>query len=159
MKKVFEQYGSSLIAVLLASTILAVLLRGNVFGDNRFVQLLGQMLNYSIGENREYESGAFQDYMSGTSPKITQRENCLVRENERVLLADLFEARSQEGGHLPVYLKKAWRLSGEETDLGLSTDGTSICVADAGVYWVQLYAIDEHQKETSVMVKLLVNER
>lgn len=159
MKRVFEEYGSAVIAVLIASTIFAVLLGGNVLKGRNLPQLLGEVLTDSVGENGIYENSAFQDYFNAVPPKITQREDILVRENERILLADVYEARSQEGSRLPVYLQKAWRLSGEEIDLGLSSDGTSICVSDAGVYWLELYAVDDKQRETTVMVKLLVNER
>lgn len=159
MKRVFEEYGSAVIAVLLASTIFAVLLGGNVLKGRNLPQLLGEVLTYSVGERDIYENSAFQDYLNAVPPKIIQREDILVRENERILLSNMFEARSQEGSLLPVYLQKAWRLNGQETDLGLSSDGTSICVPDAGVYWVELYAVDDKQRETTVMVKLLVNER
>lgn len=159
MKRVFEEYGSSVIAVLLATTILMALLAGNGFYGENFAQLLGQVLCFSVEDRAAYENNAFQDYMSNAAITITQREDVLVLENQRISLAEIFEARSCKGEFLPVYLKKAWRLDGKETDLGLAADGGSICVPDAGEYWIELYAVNEEEREASVMLKLLVNER
>lgn len=158
MKQVFEQYASAIISVLMATTVLAVIVGGSFGSSQGLGQVLGQVLGYSIeaysiGENSEYDA-----YMSSAAPSI-QSKNYYLVENKRVPLTDCFQAQSNDGESIPVYVKKAWSLDGEETDLGLSADGTSICVSEAGVYWVQVYALGDNQKETCVQMKLLVNER
>lgn len=158
MKQVLEQYGAAIISVLMATTVLAVIWNGS-FGNNQgLAQVLGHLLGHSIEEGSASGSQAYDDYMSSAAPSI-EIQNCYLVENQRVLLTECFQAKSYEGEVLPVYLKKAWSLSGEETDLGLSSDGSSICVPEAGLYFAQVYAVDSKKKETCIQVKLLVNER
>lgn len=158
MKQVFEQYASAIISVLMASTILFLIIGGS-FGQRQGLgQVLGQVLGYSVKESNISENEAFDEYMEEDAPTITQQRNFIIQ-NERTPLADCFKAVSCKNESLSVYLRKAWTLGGEETDLGISADGTSICASEPGVYWVQVYARNSNQKETCVLVKLLVNER
>lgn len=150
MKQVFEQYASVIISMLIAVFVLAVITEGD-FGSRNGIE--SSIDNYVRNENKAYDT-----YMSSAAPSI-QLKNYYLVENKKVLLSDCFQAQSNNGDSLTVYLKGAWSLAGEETDLGLSTDGTSICVPEAGVYWVQVYAVDDDKKETCVQMKLLVNER
>ena len=159
MKQVFEQYASAMIAAFLALILLTFIWSGSYFQQNGIPQVLGQMLTYSIGERGILEHSAFWEYRKGAAPTITKREDVLVVANQRIRLSDCFEARSYQGEALSVFLKNAWTENGEETDLGISSDGTSIYVSEAGVYWVQLYTVDENRKESSIITKLLVNER
>lgn len=158
MKQVFEQYASAVVSVIMASTILFLILGGSFGQSQGLGQVLGQVLGASVRENNISENEAFDVYMEADAPTIIQRENYIIQ-NERTPLADCFKAVSYENESLSVNLRKAWTLGGEETDLGISVDGTSICVPESGVYWVQVYAQDRNQKETCVLVKLLVNER
>lgn len=158
MKQIFEQYGSAVIATLLALTIYTVLLQENLVQGKGFPQLLGEVLRYSV-EVEHVQSDAFAQYMQAGVPQISKREDVWIRCRERVRLDTLFEAKSSQGERIPIYLQHAWTVSGEEVDLDVSEDGTSICVKEAGVYWVKLYAVDDNKKETSVITKLLVNER
>lgn len=159
MKQVFELYGSSVIAGMLATTIFFILFNGNFFGERGLGGVLGYVLEYSIGGNNAGVSAVFQKYMSDAAPTIEKKENHVVCVNEQILFSEYFEAKSSKGEHLPVYLHRVWKLDGEEIDLGKTSDRTSICFSEAGVYWLQLCATDSNQKETSVVVKLLVNER
>ena len=158
MKQVFEQYGGAVVAVLLATVIYVFFLQENILQGKTIPQLLGEVLSYSV-EEEDVRSDAFAKYMQEGAPRICRREGVWMRCNERVELTDLFEAQSARGLDLPIYLQQAWTLSGETIDLGASEDRTSICISQAGVYWLQLYAVDEKGNETRVMLKLPVNKR
>lgn len=159
MKQVFEQYGSSVIAAMLASTIFLILFCGNFLGERGLGRVLGQVLEYSIGEKSIGITEAFRDYMSDAAPTIVEKEHDIVCVNKQILLSDCYEAKSGKGEYLPVYLQRAWKADGAEIDLSGDSNETSICFSEAGAYCLQLCAIDDNQKETSVVVKLLVNER
>lgn len=158
MKQVFEQYGSAVVAVLVATMIYLLLLQENVLQGKGFSQVLGEVLEFSL-EAEHFQSDAFKEYMSEAPPQISKREDVWIRCKERVQLTDLFVAKSSRGETLAIYLQQAWTRYGEQVDLGVAEDRTSICVEEAGVYWVQLFTIDDNGKETSVITKLLVNER
>lgn len=159
MKQVFEQYGSSVIAAILASAILFLLFYGSFSEGHSFGSVLGYVLDSSIGEKGMTISEIFQDYMSDAAPTIVKKEHDILCVNEQILLSNCFEAKSSKGEVLPVYLQKVWKSDGEEIELGHATERTSICFSETGVYWLQLGAIDSNQKETSVVVKLFINER
>lgn len=158
MKQVFEQYASAVIAVLLSSTLLAVIWGGAFFQGKGIPQVLGQILTYSVGEKSIAENNVFEEYMSGIAPIIVEK-NIYIKANQRILLSDCFEAKSKQGTVLPIFLKRAWNRNGEEVSVDVSEDKTAICVSETGICWVQVYAIDENGKESSKIVRLLVNER
>lgn len=155
MKQVFLEYAGAVIALLGAFSFLLVFHHFFVGGDG----VLGQMLVYSIGEKSIAEHEAFDTYKKDISPNIVEKEELDIVANQSVFLTDCFEAKSSKGDHLQVYLKCAWDLDGNETNIGVSEDKRSICVPEPGVYWIQIYAIDENGKESSKITKILVNER
>lgn len=159
MKKLFEQYGSAIVSVILALLILGVLLKNPVLEKSYFNQMIGKVITYSVDEKEKRNNETFENYMNTSPPQISWKDDANVMINQRVLLTDLFEAKAWNGASLPIFLQRAWRLNGSAVNLGESEDGASICVPEAGIYWVQLYAVDEMKKDTSVMVKLVVNER
>lgn len=158
MKQVFEQYASAIIAVLLASLLFTVMWSGAFFQGKGIPQVLGQILEYSIGEQFITENGTFEEYMNEAAPAIIEC-NAYVVANQPVLLSDCYEAKSYQGTVLPVFLKRIWDTDGTEVDVGVSEDRETICMSEAGIYWVQVYTIDENGKQSSKIAKLLVNER
>ena len=158
MKQVMEQYASAVVAVLIATAIIAIIIGGSLGAEQALGPALGQVLGHSVSGKNFSQNPEFDSYMSTAAPSISCKTTYVVA-NQKTLLADCWQAYSYNGKSLPVYLRKAWSESGAETDLGLSPDGTSICVPKPGVYWLQVYAVDEKQKETCIQMKLLVNER
>jgi hypothetical protein len=158
MKQVFEQYASAVIAVFLSLTIFTVIGMGTFLQGKGISQVLGQVLGYSVGESPIVENQAFKEYMSGATPTIREK-NVYLTKNKHAFLSDCFEAKSSNGAVLPVFFERLWSEDGRELDIKMFTNGTSICISEPGVYWVQVYAVDKNQKRCSVISKLLVNER
>ena len=155
MKQVILEYAGAVIALLATLSFLLIFDHFLVGKDG----VLGQMLVYSIGEKSIAEHEAFDAYKNDIPPTIVEKDGYIVVANQRVCLTDCFEAKSSKGDNLPVYLRCAWNLDGNETNIGVPEDKRSICVPEAGIYWIQIYAINENGRESSQIVKLLVNER
>lgn len=155
MKQVFIEYAGAVIALLGMLSFLLIFHHFFVGKDG----VLGQMLVYSIGEKSIAEHEAFDAYKKDMPPTIAEKDGYVVVANQSVRLTDCFEAKSNKGDDLPVYLKCVWDMDGNETNIGVSEDKRSICVPEAGIYWIHIYAINENGRESSQMVKLLVNER
>ena len=158
MKQVFEQYASTVIAVFLSLTIFSVIGMGTFLQGQGISQVLGQVLGYSVGESPIVQNQAFKEYMGGVAPTIREKSVYLA-ENKHIFLSDCFEATSGNGAVLPVFFSKLWNVDGTEFDLKVSADKTSFYAPKAGVYWVQVYAVDKNYKRCSVISKLLINER
>lgn len=155
MKQVILEYGGAVIAVLGAFSFFIVFHSFFVKQDN----VLERLLRYSISDTTIAENKAFDIYMNDVPPSITEKEDIVLIAQKRILLTDIFEARSGRGEILPIYLREAWDENGSSANLEPSEEGRSICPYAAGIYWAEIYAIDENGKENSVVVKLLVNER
>ena len=158
MKQVFEQYASAVIAVFLSLFLIAILWKNAFFQGKEFSEVLGQVLDYSIGTHSIVENDAFEEQMNVAAPTIREK-NVYVAENKNIFLSDCFEAKSKDGAVLQVVFDKLWKLDGTELEVEVSSDKTSICVPKAGVYWIQVSATAENKKSCSVISKLLVNER
>ena len=158
MKQVFEQYASTVIAVFLSLTIFTVIGMGTFLQGQGISQVLGQMFGYSVGESPIVEKQAFKKYMTKATPTI-RGKNVYLAKNKHIDLSDCFEAKASNGAVLPVFFERLWSEDGRELDLKMFTNGTSICISEPGVYWVQVYVVDKNHKRCSVLSKLLVNER
>lgn len=161
MKQVIEQYASTIVAVILSSAIFGILMGTTFFHGQDLVQTIGSVYEYTAyaSELPEGMGQEFDAYMEGAVPVITVKNNYALVKGKRTLISECLEARSENGSALSVYADGAWQMNGVEVDCGLSEDKTSICIAEAGSYWVSAYAIDEKGKEQHVLVKLLVNAR
>ncbi|MBP3677635.1 MAG: hypothetical protein J6I97_04740, partial [Agathobacter sp.] len=60
MKQVFEQYGSAVVAVLVATVVYILLLQENVLQGKGFPQVLGEVLEFSL-EAEHVQSEAFKE--------------------------------------------------------------------------------------------------
>lgn len=155
MKQVILEYAGAVIA-LLGTFCFLIIFQSFFVGKEG---ALGQMLEYSVGEKTIAEHQAFDEYKRELPPQIVEKEGILLAVNQRVSLSDYFEAKSNKGDLLPVYLQFAWDMDGNETNLGASADKRTICVEKAGIYLIQIYAVDENGKAASQRLKILVNER
>lgn len=158
MKQLLEQYASAVIAGMLALMLIPMIGR-NVYGDGQGIsQVLGAVLQYSIGEKNIIENNVLETYISESILDI-EVQNVYLTIHQETLLSDCFLIKDKDGKVRNVYLKQAWNEAGEEVEAGVSTDRQSICISDSGVYWMQIFALDGNEKEHRWIVKLLVNER
>lgn len=155
MKQVFIEYGGAVIAVIGALSFFVIFNQFFVGEEG----VLGQLFAHSIDEKTMVEHEDFDEYKKDVPPTIALKGVNTLVANQRVNLSDCFEATSASGELLPVYLMGAWDLDGNEKNIGASEDKKSICVSQAGIYMIQIYAVDSSGKATSRMHKLLVNER
>lgn len=158
MKQLLEQYASAVIAAMLALVLFLVIGR-NVYGEGQGIsQVLGKVLQYSIGEKAIIDNNVLEELINKGILDI-EVQNIYVPINEESLLSDYFCVKDINGNETNVYLKHAWNEAGEEVEVGVSADKRCICISQAGVYWMQIFALDGNAKEHSWIVKLLVNER
>jgi hypothetical protein len=155
MKQVILEYAGAVIA-LLGTFCFLIVFQYFFVGEEG---ALGQMLKYSVGEKTIAEHEAFDEYKRELPPKIVEKKDLFLVANQRVSLSDYFEAKSNKGDILPVYLEFAWDMDKNETNMGACADKRTICVEKAGIYLIQIYAVDENGKATSQRLKILVNER
>lgn len=158
MKQLLEQYASAVIAAMLALVLFLVIGR-NVYGEGQGIsQVLGKVLQYSIGEKAITDNNVLEELINKGILDI-EVQNIYVPINEESLLSDYFCVKDINGNETNVYLKQAWNEAWEEVEVGVSADKRCICISQAGVYWMQIFALDGNAKEHSWIVKLLVNER
>lgn len=158
MKQLLEQYASAVIATMLALVLFLVIGR-NVYGEGQGIsQVLGKVLQYSIGEKAITDNNVLEELINKGILDI-EVQNIYVPINEESLLSDYFCVKDINGNETNVYLKQAWNEAWEEVEVGVSADKRCICISQAGVYWMQIFALDGNAKEHSWIVKLLVNER
>ena len=158
MKQLLEQYASAVIAAMLALVLFLVIGR-NVYGEGQGIsQVLGKVLQYSIGEKAITDNNVLEELINKGILDI-EVQNIYIPINEESLLSDYFSVKDINGNETNVYLKQAWNEAWEEVEVGVSTDKRCICISQAGVYWMQIFALDGNAKEHSWIVKLLVNER
>ena len=158
MKQLLEQYASAVIAAMLALVLFLVIGR-NVYGEGQGIsQVLGEVLQYSIGEKSIIENNVLEEFINKGILDI-EVQNVYVPANEETLLSDCFCVSDTKGNVQNVYLKQAWNEAWEEVDVGVSADRRCICISHTGVYWLQIFVLDGNAKEHSWIVKLLVNER
>ena len=158
MKQVLEQYASAIIATWIALILITVLINGSFFQGKGIAQILGQVVEYSIGEKTVLENEAFENYMSYIPPTIREKDVYIVK-GQSVCLSDCFEAKSNQGELLPVYVKKIWDETGREVNAQLSVDTSQINISRTGSYWLHIYAEDKNNRVCERVVRLLVNER
>ena len=158
MKQLLEQYASAVIAGALALLLFLVIGR-NIYGENQGIsQVLGYILQDSVGEKSIIENDVLEEYLNNGILDI-EVQNVYLEENKKILLSDCFCVKDRSGNVQDIYLKQAWNEAWEEVEVGVSADQKSICVPHAGVYWMQILALDGNGKEHSWIAKLLVNER
>lgn len=155
MKQVILEYAGAVIAVIGALSFFIVF-HQFFTGENG---VLGKILLYSIGEKSIAENSSFEEYMNDLPPSIVEKEGYEIVVNKKIQLKDCFEAKTQNNESLAVYLRNAWDMSGNPINLAISQDATTICVSEAGIYQIEIYAIGENGKETSKILKIVVNER
>lgn len=158
MKQVIEQYASAVIAGMLA-VILLMVIGKNIYGkDVGISQVLGFVLQDSIGEKSIVENPAMEEYLQGTG-FVLEEKNIYITADREISVSECFEARNSYGEMVPLYLNEAWDQNGVSVDVAKSADGSKLCIAKAGAYWLRIYAIDKNNKPHHWMVKVLVNER
>ena len=158
MKQVFEQYASAVIAGMLA-LILLVMIGKNIYGqDVGISQVLGLVLEHSVGEKAIVENYAMEMYLEGTVFGINSK-NVYMTVDEEIAVSDCFEVRNSYGQRVPVYLGEVWNHNWEVVEVKKTSDGSNVCISKAGVYWLQIFTVDKNKKQHSWMVKVLVNER
>ena len=158
MKQVFEQYASAVITGMV-SVILLIVIGKNIYGHGIGIsQVLGMILQDSIGEKSMVENMAMELYLQGTTFELKEK-NVYIAADQEVLISDYFEARDSNGKIVPTYLGKVWNQNWEPIELRISTDGRIVCISKAGVYWMQIFTVDKNEKQHSWIVKVLVNER
>lgn len=155
MKQVVLEYAGAVIAVLGAISFFLVFHQFFVGREG----VLGQMLMYSIGENSMAENEAFDAYKEKPAPVFVEKDQAELIVNQKCLLADYCEAKDWKGEELPVFINRAWTEDGEEVSFRIWEDGQLISFSNAGVYFVEVYAVDENQRQTNMVLKLFVNER
>lgn len=155
MKQVILEYGGAVIAILGAISFFLIFNRFFIGSEG----VLGQMLSYSIGEKSLSDNKEFDVYQEKRCPQIVQKEEALIVVNQNVALLEFLEAKDTNGNALPVFISRAWEENGERISLGASEDGASICVSKAGVYRLEVYAVDNNGKKISQILNLLVNAR
>ena len=146
MKQILEQYASGAIAILIALTLLWVI---------DYAEVLGAIVQDSIGEKAIVENEVFEGYLKESILDM-QVKNVYVTALEETLMSDCVEVKNRQGQIMPVVFKKVWNTDGEELHI---EGGTSFCIPSAGVYWFEISSTDGNQMEHSWIVKLLVNER
>ena len=147
MKQVIEQYASAIIAVFVAVILFSIL------NKNMFV--LGNIMEYSLAETAYCGNQAFDIYMEKGGPVIQLKEKIELGVNQKEKLTHYFKATDMNGKELPVYVNEIRDASG---DLVVLSCLNELCFSQAGVYWLEVYTIDENQKETSLFTNILVNE-
>ena len=158
MKQVLEQYASAVITAMLAILLLMVIGK-NIYGqDIGISQVLGMVLNDSVGEKAIIENNAMERYVQGTGFVLKEKNVYLVVDQE-TSISDCFEVRNSRGLRASLYLDKVWNQNWEIVDVRKSMDGRKICISKAGVYWLQIFTIDKNNKQHSWVVSVLVNER
>ena len=158
MKQVIEQYASAVITSLVVLVFLRILFGG--VGESGFhvTSLLGEVLKYSMAQSSFQENQAFDEYMNYGVPEIYVKEEIYLRVNQSIPLSHCIEAHDAFGEALEINIREMKNAYGNQLDVEQINETKQLCFSLPGVYWLHAYAVDENQKETNVMVKLLVNE-
>ena len=158
MKQVIEQYASAVLTGMLAVVLLMVIGK-NIYGkDMGISQVLGLVLQDSIGEKTIVENDAMETYVQGTV-FLLKEKNVYITVDQEISISDCFEARNSYGELVPIYLGEIWNQNWEAIDAEKSSDNRKLCISKAGAYWLQIYTVDKNKKQHIWLVRVLVNER
>lgn len=155
MKQIFGQYATSIIALIVASALFTIFFNENVHGKYHVGTVLGTMMKHSLAQTPFSSREAFDDYMESKAPEIYMKENIIFYTNQKMNLAQCFYAWNAQGNEIPVFLKNIKNEYGEFEQIEFAD---FLYFHQTGIYWIEVYAIDENQKETSVIAKIYVNE-
>lgn len=158
MKQIVEQYAAAIIACTLAIALWTVLNHGIFENGWSFSKVLDVIIQDSIGEKAIAENDILEEYFGGTALEI-QVKNVYLAANQEVSLQDYVTVKNRQNELVPVFLKRGWNSKWESIELGIPNDASRLSISETGVYWVQIYAKDENQKDHDWIIKLLVNER
>lgn len=158
MKQLLEQYVAAVIAGILA-LLLLFMIRQNIYGQGIGIsQVLGLIVQDSIHAQSIVENQDLENYMKDAVLEMEVKQ-CYVTVNQEIAGSDCFLVKNQENVYQPVYWQAAWNCAWEPEEVSIASDGRKILFSQPGVYWVQIFSIDNNEKVHSWVAKLLVNER
>lgn len=158
MKQMLEQYASAVIAVFLTGILFMIVVH-SVYGNNLGIsQVLGFILQDSIGEIAIVENGIMEDYVRGTAIELKEK-NVYLTVGKESLISDYFEAKNSAGEIFPLWCEVVWNHDRRILDVEKIDQGKKICFDKEGAYWIQLATMDKNDNRHSWIVKVLVNER
>lgn len=159
MKQVMEYYGGAIIAVIVAAAVIMVFWKIPYSGMEGVPEILGELVNGSLEEERETEpsSGAFTEYMSSSVPeiKVNSYSTCLTGcwNFIRVYLS----ARDENGKYYPVTLQKGWNVSDASVQMEVSSDGKRFFCKQPGEYWVSARVALPSGRTRTETLKIVAN--
>ena len=152
MKKIIEIYGTGIVAVMVAISLLALIYES--------LQLGKEMFAYVQKENWTKETGeAFDECADRILPRIDVKGDVKLYTLEPFEVSGLATGYDKAGIDLAVYAIGFWDESFLSISDALSTNGAIICVQKPGIYWMLLETSDGDGNCCRRVVKVYVNER
>jgi len=126
--------------------------------DSFFAVLISAVVQGETQENVATGGDAFEQHMNHVSPRIDLKNPYVLKEGEIVALQEIFSAITEENSLIPVSMLGCWNADGIEGEIGY-IDEEYICASNPGIYWMNIYAVDDNGRDRDVLLKVFVNER
>ncbi len=160
MKQIMENYGGTIIAIMVMGAIL-FLLGTYTYGNATLSQnAIGFLANESIESmaKKQNEGVAFLQYKKRKSPEISFIENYEIRTEEYVPVEACFKAENFEGERIPVEVISIIDIQERNLSVYEYNGKTCFYFELPGVYQVYVKATDEENQTSYAMVKVPVNK-
>lgn len=155
MKKILEHYANAVIAMMVAFGIFGI------FYGLSFSNTLKDAITTIIFTNTSTlkTGNAFDSYAKQISPNFIILNDKEIEIGERIPISSIVKAVNPNGEELEVLLKNSWDENFQSTNSIEILDKNHLYFHEAGVFWVELYALNSNGYDRCAVVQIFANER
>lgn len=160
MKQVIEAYGKALLEAAAVVLLMILLFAGieDGQGNRGMLKMIGAKLSLEDNNYQNYKD--FNRYkMEGMKPApvITYNAEDLLHTGN-IVLSSCISAADYNGIGIPFRVIQIQNPAGEDVLGRYNADSTEVDLPDAGIYVVEVSAMDDNRKETVCKIRLPVNQ-